>query len=232
MENGKTASPSHEQACGEVAELFPQRWLRGYVAGKLRADPAFRAAYDLLGETAEPILDLGCGVGLLPLYFRRRGFRPAVLGLDIDARKLRLARLAAEAANCADLEFLEHDVLRDLPEFYGNIVLFDVLHYLKPAAQRSLLWKLAMRVAPGGILLVRDCPRDPTPRFWATYLGEKFAQGIRWNIRRPLYFPTRESIKGSFPPNEFTSEEVPMWGGGPFNNRMFIFRRKLAAPLA
>ncbi|MGI9088953.1 MAG: class I SAM-dependent methyltransferase [Chthoniobacterales bacterium] len=225
MENGNTADPSHEQACREVGALFPQRWLRGYVAGKLRTDHAFRAAYDLLGKTDAPILDLGCGVGLLALYLRGRGFQPAVLGLDVDGRKVRLARAAADVAGCLDLDFLEQDVLRELPEFLGHVVLFDMLHYLKPTAQRTLLWKLATRVAPGGLLLVRDCPRDPTPRFWATYLGEKFAQGVRWNIRRPLHFPTRETLQRSFPPNEFTSEEVPMWGRGPFNNRLFIFRR-------
>lgn len=225
MENGAAAPADHEQACREVAALFPQRWLRSYAAGKLRGDRAFRAAFDLLGESSLPLLDVGCGVGLLPFYLRRRGFLPEIIGLDVDDRKVRQANAAAARAGYQEVDLFEGDVIRDLPDFQGNVVLFDLLHYLKPTAQRTLLWKLATRVAPGGLLLLRDCPRDRSLRFAATYLGEKFAQAVRWNIRRPLHFPARESINGFFPPNEFTREERPMWGAGPFNNRMFIFRR-------
>jgi O-methyltransferase involved in polyketide biosynthesis len=107
-----------------------------------------------------------------------------------------------------------------------------VLHYLAPADQAALLSELAARVAPGGLLLLRDAPREQTARFWATYAGEVFAQTISWNIGAPLHFPTRESIAAAFNEAEFTREERPAWGGTPFNNRLFIFRRRSAAARA
>ncbi len=213
------------EACASVPALFSSRLLRRYAAGKLRADPVFRAAYELLGASNEPVLDVGCGVGLLPFYLRHRGFRPAITGLDLDRNKIRRAAAAAESVD-GTFHFLEQDVASALPAFRGNVALLDVLHYLSPAAQETLLRALASRVAPGGMALVRECPRDRSARFWATYAGELFAQTICWNVRRRLHFPTRDSINAAFCEPEFTREEWPMFAGGPFNNRLFVFRRR------
>ncbi len=61
-----------------------------------------------------------------------------------------------------------------------------------------------------------------------TYAGEIFAQSVSWNIGGPLHFPTRESICAAFAAEQFNFEEQPMFAGGPFNNRLFIFRRRLS----
>ena len=226
MENRAAALASHGKACARVAARFSSRWLQHYSSSKLRSDPIFRAVAELLREKEGALLDVGCGVGLLPFYLRERGFTGAITGLEIDARKVRRARAAASPAD-GRITFLEQDVGSELPPFSGNIALLDLLHYMDPSRQESLLQKLASRVAPGGMLLIRDCPRDGSPRFWMTYLGEVFAQAIFWNIGASLHFPTRESIIGSFNADEFSSEERPMFAGGPFNNRLFIFRRRL-----
>ncbi len=218
------------EACARVSSLFGPRWLRHYAAGKLRRDTVFRVAFELLRNSAEPILDVGCGVGLLPLYLRMRGVKQPVTGLDLDGRKIQHARLAAAKAGFSGLTFLEQNATRELPEFHGNIALFDALHYLHPGAQTKLLSQLAARVAPGGMLLLRDCPRDRSARFWATYLGEIFAQTISWNVGGPLHFPTRASINEAFSDAVFAREERPMFGGGPFNNRLFIFRAEVGHP--
>ena len=217
----------HEQACARVAALFGARWLQHYVSSKLRSDPVFPAAFELLGQSREPILDVGCGVGLLAFYLRERGSDTRVIGVDTDGRKIRQGVVAAKG-RYSDVEFVEQDARKELPAFRGNVALLDVLHYLAPADQASLLSELAARVAPGGLLLLRDAPREQTARFWATYVGEVFAQTISWNIGAPLHFATRASITAAFNEEEFTHEERPAWGGTPFNNRLFIFRRRSA----
>lgn len=226
MENQPPPAATHEEACARVSALFGPRWLRHYGASKLRRDEVFRAAYELLRDSSEPILDVGCGVGLLPLYLRARGLKQPVTGIDVDRSKVQHARAAVVQAGYAGLGFLDHDAAGALPEFRGNIALFDVLHYLHPSAQETLLAQLAQRLAPGGMVLLRDCPQDSSARFWATYLGEVFAQAVSWNIGGPLHFPTRGMIYSAFNGNQFTLEEQPMFAGGPFNNRLFIFRRK------
>ncbi|CAA9226410.1 MAG: hypothetical protein AVDCRST_MAG42-866 [uncultured Chthoniobacterales bacterium] len=218
----------HEQACERVASLFTARWLRHYVSSKLRSDPVFPAAFELLKDSREPILDVGCGVGLLAFYLRERGLDAPVIGVDTDGRKIRQGLAAAQERYRA-VELIEQDARKQLPSFRGNVALLDVLHYLAPPDQATLLDELASRVAPGGLLLLRDAPREQTARFWTTYAGEVFAQTISWNIGAPLHFPTRESIDAAFRAEEFTREERPAWGGTPFNNRLFVFRRQAPA---
>lgn len=228
METLSESALEHESACARVATRFAKPWLRGYVRGKLRRDRIYQAAYELMGASAKPILDVGCGVGLLAFYLRERACRQPVIGLDLDARKIRYgAEIASRRYRDVDLRF--HDVGKTIPKFSGNVVLFDVLHYLPPARQKALLTRLAECVAPGGLLVIRDCPREPGARYWITWMAEKMAQAISWNIHSALHFPTRASINGAFEAAEFDRESRPLWGASPFNNHLFIFRRHAPA---
>lgn len=220
---------THDEGNERVASLFESRCLRHYVRSKLRSDPVFRMAHELLGRSAEPILDVGCGVGLLAFYLRERGWQQDVVGVDIDARKLRQAAGIVEQKGYRGMQFIAQDVGRELPVFSGNVVLFDVLHYLAPNEQQKLLSALARRIAPGATLLLRDAPREHSARFRATHAAEIFAQAISWNWRTPLHFATAESIAAVFPQTEFSCEVRPAWGRTPFNNRLFIFRRHESA---
>jgi len=225
MENLRATDAGHDEACARVAGRFGQRWLRGYVRSKLGRDEIYRAAWELLHASAEPILDIGCGVGLLGFYLRERGFSQPVLGVDLDARKVgHGSQIARE--HYENIELRCEDVQSSPPDFRGNVALFDVLHYLPPAGQSALLSHLAGCVAPGGIMIIRDCPRESGARFRFTQLGEKFAQAISWNLNTPLHFPTRASINAGFSEEEFERESRPLWGGSPFNNHIFIFRRR------
>jgi len=227
MKNPSGAAAEHELACTRVAARFRERWLRIYVRKKLRSDPVFPAAFALFHESAESLVDLGCGVGLLAFYLRERNFRPPVIGIDRDRRKIERANAVASDAY-RDLEFFEQDLREPIAQS-GNIVLFDLLHYLRPNEQRNLLERLVPCVAPGGMLVVRECPRDHNARFWLTLLGERFAQMTTWNVKAQLHFPTRENISAAFAPNEFVRTVEPLWGRTPFNNHLFIFRRRAAA---
>lgn len=223
MENRRGDLSEHEPACGRVAAQFPQRWLRGYVGSKLRRDPIYSAAYELFRGSDEPILDIGCGLGLLAFYLRERGCRQPILGLDADARKT--GRGSRIASRYREVDLRGQDVQESIPVFSGNVALFDVLHYLPLSGQTSLLAQLAECVAPGGLLVVRDCPRDNSPRFWMTCVAERFAQAVSWNLNTAIHFPSRERIAEPFNENEFERESRPLWGGSPFNNYLFVFRR-------
>jgi 2-polyprenyl-3-methyl-5-hydroxy-6-metoxy-1,4-benzoquinol methylase len=226
MKNGNDAA-AHEHACARVAARFRERWLRSYTGRKLRSDPVFAAAFELLRGSNQPLVDVGCGVGLLAFYLRERNFLPPISGIDRDGRKIERAN-AVRNGVYHDLEFIEQDV-RDPIAQAGNVVLFDLLHYLRPNDQARLLDRLAPRVPPGGMLVVRDCPRDGNARFWLTHLAERFAQMTTWNMKAPLHFPTREKIIAAFAKEQFSRTTEPLWGRTPFNNHLFIFRRRAAA---
>jgi 2-polyprenyl-3-methyl-5-hydroxy-6-metoxy-1,4-benzoquinol methylase len=217
----------HEEASRRVAAHFKSRFLHGYVTSKLATDPAYPAVYELIRESGEPLLDIGCGLGLLCFYLRERGAPNPIVGFDRDARKIREAQRIASAYQ--ELDFRTRDFRTFLPPNSGNVALLDVLHYLAPAEQKSLLASLAQRVTPGGVFVLRDCPRDPGLRYWVTYLAERFTQIISWNVSAPIHFPSRESIFDEFSRNEFTRDLQPLWGTTPFNNHLFIFRRHPSA---
>jgi O-methyltransferase involved in polyketide biosynthesis len=101
-----------------------------------------------------------------------------------------------------------------------------LLHYLAPDVQGALLRDLAARVAPGASLLLRDGVRERSARFRITYAAEVFAQTIAWNRRAALHFPTAQSVEAAFAQSKFTRDVMPAWGGTPFNNQLFIFRRR------
>jgi 2-polyprenyl-3-methyl-5-hydroxy-6-metoxy-1,4-benzoquinol methylase len=221
---------AHEAACDRVAALFPERWLRHYTRSKLRLDPVFATAFELLRDSAQPLLDVGCGVGLLSFYLRERGFEQSITGVDVDERKVRRASDAARG-RYDGLTFAEHNAAQKLPDFEGHVAVLDVLHYLPPARQESLLREFAASVCDGAMLLLRDSPRNGSARFWMTYFAERFAQTISWNRSAYLHFPTAESIEAAFATDEFTREARATWGHTPFNNQLFIFRRCNAAVL-
>ena len=224
--NGSLVS-GHDDACARAAGRFAERWLRIYAERKLRCDPIFAAAYELLRESNLPLLDLGCGVGLLGFYLRERNFGSAICGIDRDGRKIARARAAARDVY-RELDFKEQDVSEPMAQT-GNVVLFDLLHYLLPNDQSRLLERLGARVAADGILMIRDCPRDENARFWLTHLAERFAQTTTWNINVPLHYPTRDQICAAFPEDQFSRTIRPLWGRTLFNNHLFVFRRCQAA---
>lgn len=225
MQNQANSTDRHRAACAAVAGNVRERWLRQYVAQKLQSDPIFPQAYELLGALRGPILDVGCGLGLLGFYLRELGCDQPLIGLDRDERKVTRAREIAAAGGYSALEFRSEDVRQAVPHFCGNVAVFDLLHYLPRTDQFALLSRLAGCVAPGGTLIIRDAPRDRSVRFWLTLLGELFAQTISWNIGAPLHFPSRGEISAPFSEGEFSRESRPLWGRTPFNNHVFIFRR-------
>jgi 2-polyprenyl-3-methyl-5-hydroxy-6-metoxy-1,4-benzoquinol methylase len=227
MKNRTADLAAHKQALARVASRFHSQVLRRYVASKMRTDPVYPAVYELMRASAEPVLDAGCGIGLLAFYLRERGFQNPILALDRDQRKIREANRIAET-NYRELVFHEHDVQKRLLPFSGNVAVLDLLHYLPPENQKRLLRRLVDHVARGAVLVLRDCPRDRSARFWLTYLAEKFAQGISWNVATPLYFPSRESICENFRAEEFNRETKPLWGRTPFNNHLFTFQRRVS----
>src|SRR5258708_2264224 len=120
METLRRNAAEHENACARVATQFSQRWLRNYVRGKLRRDRIYQAAYDLLHSWVGPILVVGCAFGLLSFYFRERACLQPVLGLDVDARKIRHgATIAAGHYRDVDLRF--HDIAKTIPDFSGIV---------------------------------------------------------------------------------------------------------------
>ena len=84
------ANADESARIARIAARYARREHRWYARGKLRWDPVYRAVAPLFEQSSRPLLDVGCGLGLLGQYLRERGFRARYLGVDLDTRKMDL----------------------------------------------------------------------------------------------------------------------------------------------
>jgi SAM-dependent methyltransferase len=194
---------------------------RSYVRGKLRWDPLFTTVAPTLVDSPRGLLDIGCGFGLFGQYLRECGFRARYFGMDLDERKIAEAR---RAANGLDLEFAVGSAT-SLPQFSGDVALFDVLHYLSAEQQQLALAQAAACVPAGGLIAIRNVLREPGWRFRTTIAEERIARALRW-MRYPVtYYPEREEIEAPLRAAGFVTQVTPLWGRTPFNSYLFLARR-------
>lgn len=200
-----------------IAAKYPTRFLRSYVRAKLARDPMYEAVLAHVRDSGEPLLDVGCGVGVLEAFLRARGVGVPIVGIDFDAAKIAVARQVVP-----DVAFHDGDA-RSLPPFHGTVVILDVLHYLTSGEQQQLLLQALDRTS--GLVIVREAVRDRSMRYRLTVAQETFARAVRW-LRVPrLNFPTMEQIVAPFHARGFEAAVAPMWGTTPLNNYLFVFNR-------
>ncbi|MCT7145098.1 class I SAM-dependent methyltransferase, partial [Salmonella enterica] len=68
------------------------------VKGKLATDPAYAATAALVKDRPMPLLDIGCGIGLLGQYLHACGAVTRYLGVDSDIRKIDAGNRALQLA--------------------------------------------------------------------------------------------------------------------------------------
>ena len=194
---------------------------RGYIVGKLALDPAYAAVLEHFRDSDRPLVDIGCGLGLLAHHLRGNGCRLPIHGFDFDAKKIRLAREAAKRAGLADVHFAVGDVSA-LPEREADFVLLDVLHYLDPDARKTLLEMLASRA---GTVLIRGTIRDRSWRYRVTFAQELWTRWSGWiPSPSPIRFPTTDEIVAPFEASGHDCHVRPLWGRTPFNSYLFVAR--------
>ncbi|MFC4821486.1 class I SAM-dependent methyltransferase [Dokdonella ginsengisoli] len=215
--------PDNRTIARRIAGRFRRPWHRDYVRNKLRFDPVYAATAAVVAAGDTPLLDVGCGLGLLGFYLRERGFRAAYRGLDFDAKKIAVAREVA--ARCqVQLAFDDADA-GALPPFAGHVAVLDVLHYLPAAAQQHLLREAAARVAPGAALILRNVLRERSWRFRATVLEEYLLYATRWMRSPAVHYPEREEIERPLHEAGLVIDLRPLWGSTPFNSFLAVARR-------
>ena len=117
------------------------------------------------------IVDLGCGFGLFALYMAARNPRAKVIGLDVNAGRLAIARDAARRLGITNARFIEadlHDWRPDEP--IAGAYALDVFHHVPVAIGDRLLCDLFNCIEHGGRLLLKDIDTTPRPMLWFTYL--------------------------------------------------------------
>jgi SAM-dependent methyltransferase len=204
-----------------LARLYGSRSLQGYVRWKVRADPAYGAVAAALAGRDRPVVDLGCGVGLLPFFLRESGFTAPIIGVDFDERKIDLARQAA--TRYRGIDFVRGDARDPLPEGH-DVIMLDILQYFRRSAQPEVMENVARTISSGGVVVMRQGIADGSWRHRFTLFVDAIGRAIRWNRGEGVEFPTRQEIVTAF--DGFDAEITPLWGGMPYNNYLFVFTKR------
>lgn len=208
----------------------PRRWFGNrfnyvYSRMKLATDPLYPAVAEALAGSHAPLLDLGCGIGLLAVALRHAGVALPYRGVDFDAAKIAQARCAAARAGLVDVAFDVVDLAHALPAHHGSVALLDVLQYLDPAAQARLLEGTIAMLAPGGRLVIRSGLDDGGARIRTTNAFDRVANRMGWMKTPPQRYPREADLRTTLERAGLVGTFRPLRGNMPFNNYLIVAER-------
>jgi SAM-dependent methyltransferase len=208
-----------------AASFLPDRHQYWYSLSKLAMDPLYEAVPGAFGEEHEPVLDLGCGIGLLLHCLRAGGHRFPYVGVDTDAVKIDAARSASERSGHSDATFQVCDLSVQFPKHRGSVALLDVLQYLPRQAQGALLSQAAQAVSKEGRLVIRTGLADGTWRSAMTRATDRFGHLVGWMKTSFKAQPSLQELREVLQRHGLQAEFKPLWGRTPFNNWLVVARR-------
>ncbi|RNF82923.1 methyltransferase domain-containing protein [Montanilutibacter psychrotolerans] len=197
---------------------FGRRWDYHYARSKLRSDPLYPGVCDALRGTREPLLDLGCGLGLLAHALRADGIGLDYRGVDNDAGKIDRAGQAATRAGLASARFDCVDLAAGIPTHRGSVAILDVLQFISPDAQQRTLDAAVAMLVPGAKLVIRTGLDDGGRRARVTRAVDVFSRVLGWMNAGPRAYPNADALRARFEAAGLQAEFTPLYGNTPFNN--------------
>lgn len=232
MTDATATRPFDAQTARRIARAFlpasklGNRYDYYYVQAKLRTDPLYPGVLAALRGSDAPLLDLGCGLGLLVHALHAEGRRPAYFGVDIDAGKIARARRIAAKAGLHGTRFEVTDLAQGHPAHRGSVAILDVLQYLDADGQRALLDGAIAMLTPGARLVIRSGLGDDSRRGRTSRVTDALAHFAGWMQALPKSYPTREGLRAQLEGPGLRTTFAPLYGNTPFNNWLIVATRK------
>jgi len=216
---------SMDAAMYRIANSYDHWLQRRYVKGKLAADPAYAATAALIKNRPMPLLDIGCGIGLLGRYLHARGVVMRYLGVDSDPRKIEAGNRALRQSGLDGLLQLRQTDGTVQQPIRGHVALLDVLHYLPREGQHALLENAIAHLAPGGLLVIRNVLRERSWRYALTRVSEFFLSASGWMRVGAQHYPSADELRGQLEAAGLTVNIRPLHGKMPFDSYLLVAER-------
>lgn len=215
-----------------------------FTRGKLSGDPVF-AALLRDGRIASDarIVDIGCGLGILAALLAAaeqcdprsasewpQTWAPPPLSWTLRGFDLRADAIAAGQRGLFDIRdrvLLSVGDVREvsMPEC-DIVVMLDVLHYIDPVAQRTLLMNVHAVLAPGGTLLLRVGDAAANWRFRLTSAVDWCVTFARNQSRPQLHWRPLAEWAALLEAIGFSVVAQPMSEGTLFANVLLIATKR------
>jgi 1-acyl-sn-glycerol-3-phosphate acyltransferase len=173
--------------------LFRGPVLEWYIKVKIRMEKHYQLFHSILPEKGL-ISDIGCGYGFMAYMLQLMAPGRRIIGYDHDHDKI-------ATANQCNLKnkrttFIRTDVTGFEPESSDAFILADVLHYLTEAEQEKLIVSISQKLAPGGVIIIRDADADMRKKHLGTRISEFMSTRIGFNktgtAANKLYFMPKQ----------------------------------------
>ncbi len=193
--------------------------------------------------TSGVIVDLGCGHGLFTQLLARELPGRDVIGIDLDAHKIAVAN----QVQLPNLRYLAADIATaELPPAQA-VTILDVLYLVPFPIQEQLLAVCADRLAPGGVILLKEMAELPRWKVALNWLEETLAvrvlgitdhsdkhadqadqpaQTQKQNGAGRFYFRPRADWQALFDRLGFNVETVPLDRGYYHPHVLFVARKR------
>jgi len=205
---------------------LPRHALYWYARGKLASDPLYAGVGAVLRETHVPLLDLGCGIGLLAHTLRAQGFAQGYVGVDNDAKKIAAASDAAERGSLRDVRYDCIDLANEpFPTHRGSVALLDVLQFVPEPAATELIERAAACIVPGARLVIRSGLENADARTRFTRAVDWLSRSVGWMNAAPKHYPTRAGLESLLARCGLRARFAPLSGRLPFNNWLIVGER-------
>ena len=146
--------------------------LEWYCRIKTASEGNYEQFHDLLPRTGT-FYDLGCGYGFMTYMLHWAAPERIFTGVDYDEEKVAVAQgnfLRDDAIHFEQADLTQYEL-----KPCDGIIISDVLHYLLPADQETLLERAVAALNAGGRLIIRDGIKEIEDRFKGTKLSEFFS---------------------------------------------------------
>jgi 2-polyprenyl-6-hydroxyphenyl methylase/3-demethylubiquinone-9 3-methyltransferase len=173
------------------------------------------------------VLDIGCGFGLFSLYYAATGSRRLLRGIDLNPRRVAMAR---RAAGRLDLPNAVYETA-DARDFKGDgevagAYMMDIVHHIPPESVPALLQQLRRSLAPGAPLLVKDVDSRPALKRWFTWaLDKAMAPGT------PVHYWSADALAEALEAAGFRVRRHLMVDLLPYPHVLYVCERRADAPV-
>jgi 2-polyprenyl-3-methyl-5-hydroxy-6-metoxy-1,4-benzoquinol methylase len=226
--NAPSTRPFDRATATRIASAFlpvhplGNRWDYYYTRTKLGSDPLYPGVLQALRGSQAPLLDLGCGLGLLAHALRLDGQALAYRGVDNDAAKIGRARKVADRSDLADTRFEVLDLAGGPSPHQGSVAILDVLQYLESSAQWTLIDQAIAMLTPGARLVIRTTLGDTSRRGRTSRVADRLANLIGWMQSRPRCYPDVDAMRTRLAEAGLRTSFSPLYGSTPFNNWLIV----------